>query len=137
MARTQDRECPVCGEMYSSQGLIGHLSNGHGLGGKELRRKYREAVPPGGGEREGRIEKFGDDSDEPPVMRAIQRVAKWRDVLRAVRQEDIRESALDVDLLGDEKRKVFGELKEEVKERLDQAREDYIEAIAQRAERDE
>jgi hypothetical protein len=123
--------------MYSSQGLIGHLSNGHGLGGKELRRKYREAVPPGGGEREGRIEKFGDDSDEPPVMRAIQRVAKWRDVLRAVQDESFRESFLDADIFGDEKAKAHEELREEVKDRLDQAREDYKEAIAQRAERDE
>lgn len=30
VSRVQDRECPICGEMKSGQGIVGHLRWGHG-----------------------------------------------------------------------------------------------------------
>lgn len=37
-------ECPECQEEFSSQGLWGHLSMGHGLGGAELDSVYEQAL---------------------------------------------------------------------------------------------
>jgi len=142
MQRTKDKECPLCGEMFSSQGLNGHLRFTHGLTGEEAENAYREAVPVGG----EKYEKKGDGGRralaDNPVLDALRRITLLKQMLTNARNEDYRQADfLDRDVFGatfgDPLKEVWQDTKETIEERLEKAREDYKEAIAQRAEQNE
>ena len=139
MARTRDKECPLCGEKFSSQGLAGHLQQGHGLEGDRLETVYRKVVPPGGEPHEPKLDEVGVGSEGSPVFEALRRITLLKQMLRNVQDEPYR----DEDLLdrkisnlfgGDPVENVWQSTKQKIKEQLEEAREDYRRAIAKAAE---
>jgi hypothetical protein len=139
MARTRDKECPLCGEKFSSQGLAGHLQQGHGLEGDRLETVYRKVVPPGGEPHEPKLDEVGVGSEGSPVFEALRRITLLKQMLRNAQDEPYR----DEDLLdrkisnlfgGDPVKSVWQSTKQKIKGQLEEAREDYKQAIAKAAE---
>lgn len=140
MERTKDKECPICGEMYSSQGLSGHLRFTHGLTGKEMKNTYREVVPVGGDkyERKSDAEKPGAIANNP-VLDALRRISLLKQMKENANWENYAEgSVLDREIGslfgGDPGERVVQETKETIEKKLEKARKDYREAVAQRAQ---
>lgn len=139
MARTRDKECPLCGEKFSSQGLAGHLQQGHGLEGDRLETVYRKVVPPGGEPHEPKLDEVGVGSEGSPVFEALRRITLLKQMLRNAQDEQYRdESFLERDMFdllgGDPVEDVWQNTKQKIKEQLEEAREDYRRAIAKAAE---
>lgn len=139
MERTQDKECPICGEMYSSQGLSGHLKFSHGLKGQELENTYREVVPVGGDtyEKKSEWEKAGAVADNR-VLDALRRISLLKQMKQSANRENYAEgSVLDREIGslfgGDAGERVVRETKETIEKKLEKARKDYKKAVAQRA----
>jgi len=143
MERTKDKECPVCGEMYSSQGLSGHLRFTHGLTGKEMENTYRQVVPVGGDkyEKKSDAEKPGAVADNQ-VLDALRRIS----LLKRMKESANRENHSEGGVLDREIESLFGgspgervvrEAKQTIEEKLKKARKDYREAVAQRAQNHE
>jgi hypothetical protein len=106
MARQKDKECPICGDSFSSQGLVGHLQLKHKLEGEELQREYRKVVPPGGDSPALSLDEMGKGSSDSsgrvssrkyddPVMQALEEVRLAKKQLRRAkeRKEALSESS--------------------------------------------
>jgi len=105
MTRKKDKECPICGDSFSSQGLVGHLQLKHKLEGEELQEEYRKVVPAGGSSPPLSLNEMGKDSGssgkassqryEDPVMQAVERVRLAKKELQRAgeRKEALSESS--------------------------------------------
>ena len=106
MARRKDKDCPICGESFSSQGLAGHLQLKHKLEGEELQREYRKVVPAGGDSPPLSLDEVGRGSPssasgassgryENTVMQAVEEVRLAKKELQRAkeRKEALSESS--------------------------------------------